>query len=326
MDRDKSCYDFKFVDCTMQESKKLKARTSLGEGDTPLRLLNGWGFKNLWVKDEGKNPTGSFKDRESVLSVAKALEEGVKELYIVSSGNAAISVAAYARKAQIKCTAYIPKKTSESKKRLIKQQQVKLVEAEGDYETIYRQVLNLNLKGKNVTAGVDPYRVEGNKAIALEIWEQLGIPDAIVVPCGNGGLLAGIWRGFWELKKMEKINVVPRMIAVQVAGAAPLKLAFELGKKWVKLDKVTDSIAEGIVARESYCAPKAIQALKDSGGGIIEVAEAEIIKAFLKVNAGWGISSEPTAAAAFAAIPKLASCGIQFDDKIVIINTGANKE
>ncbi len=302
-------------------------KINLGEGNTPLLPasdgLKQWsGFQRLWIKHEEQNPTGCFKDRESALVVSKALELGYKTVTVASSGNAALSTAAYAQVAGLICEVFIPQKTTQAKKKLIKLFGAKLQEIPGFYEDVYRYLVDHPVKNAwNVTSGQNWWRIEGNKKIASEIWEQLDhTPDLVVVPAGNGGCLAGIWKGFEELKQDFKIDKTPRMIAVQVEGAAPLKTALQEGKKWVNLNQVEDSVAEGIVATESYCSPKAVEAIIQSEGEVVTVTDKEIVAALSLLVKQESLVTEPTSASAFAGLKKIKSnLGLE----VVVINTGS---
>jgi threonine synthase len=305
--------------------KEFSVHLNGGEGNTPLEqcpvLGNQVGLSHLFVKHEECNPTGCFKDRESAVVISKAMELGKKKVNVCSSGNAAVSTAAYAQKAGIDCTCFIPEKTSEGKKQLIALYGATIVEIPGFYEDVYRHLVDTHPDGWNVTSGQNMYRTEGNKTIAYELWEQLhGVPDVVVVPCGNGGCLAGIWKGFTELQQLGKIQTLPQMVAVQVKGAAPLAASVEQGKTFTVLGAIDDSIAEGIVAQESYCSPKAVSALQSSGGYVVEVTDDEIKAALKLVIQTQSLVPEPTSAAVYAALPKL-SC--DKDATVVAINTGS---
>jgi len=294
----------------------------MGEGSTPLiRLKNmgvKYGLQNLYAKDEGKNPTGSFKDRESALLVGKALQMGLREVFCISSGNAGASLSAYANVAGLECTCYIPKGASRSKKAIIRLFGGRITEMDGSYEEIYRKVIDSVPGGWNCT--LNPYRSEADKQIAYEIFQKIGIPDKIIVPCGNGTNIAGIWKGFTEIADSGKWQKLPMMIGVQVNGAAPLKAALDNGKEFEILAKIPESVAEGIIASESYSSPKAVRAIKDSGGSVIEVSENEIKQALKECLKYESLLMEPTSAAAFAAVPKV---GILAKDKIVVIITAS---
>ncbi len=295
-----------------------------GLGDTPLERAVDFGkevgLSNLWIKREDLNPTGCFKDRESAVIVSAAIERGHNSVYVISSGNAALSTTKFATEAGIECICIVPEKTSQEKKDLILKFGARLEQVPGFYEDVYRTVVDRNLASWNVTSGQNPYRIEGGKTMAYEMFEQLGeVPDVIVIPSGNGGCLAATWKGFVELKKLGKINKLPKMVCVQIAGAAPIKIALEQDLPYVVLGEIEDSIAEGIVAKESYNSPQAVQALKESGGHVIEVDNAEIIHALKTIIKTEGIIPEPTAAATFAALYKLDE---PKDALVVAVNTG----
>lgn len=305
-----------------------KLHTSIEVGDTPLEKAEKFGeevgLTNLWIKREDLNPTGCFKDRESAVIISAAVEKGHKSVYIVSSGNAALSTAKFAREAGIECMCYVPEKTTKDKQDLITKFGAKLELIPGFYEDVYRTVVDRNLLGWNVTSGQNPYRIEGGKTMAYEIFEQLNeVPDVIVIPSGNGGCLAATWKGFVELKKLGKINKLPKMVCVQITGAAPIKIAFEQNKPYVVLGDIEDSVAEGIIAQESYNSPQAVQALQESGGYVIEVNDSEVVHALKTIIKTEGIIPEPTAAATFAALYKLNE---PKNSLVVAINTGDGKK
>ncbi len=292
--------------------------------NTPVIKTNNFGkklgYNNVWVKYEDLNPNGCFKDRESLVIILKAIEKKINSIHIVSSGNAALSIASFANKFNIKCTCFIPSKTTQEKQDLIKFFGAKLIKIPGFYEDVYRRVVNSTHNSWNVTAGQNVFRGEGDKTIAFELWEQIGVPDYILVPCGNGTNLAGIFKGFWELKQLKKINKLPKMIGVQIKKADPLKKAIASGNDYSIIKEIEDSIAEGIVAEESYDSPKAIKAIKDSNGYIISVTDEEIKKALKLIIKLESIIPEITSASAYAALAKLK---VSKCSKIIIINTGS---
>jgi threonine synthase len=299
---------------------------SLGQtGDTPITHATKFGetvgLANLYIKQEEFNPTGCFKDRESIVVVSAAMEKGIDDIYVISSGNAALSTAAYAQKAGIRCTCYVPEKTSEEKKSLIQLFGAKLETIPGFYEDVYRTVVDRNPKGWNVTSGQNPYRLEGGKTIAFELFEQLGkVPDTIVIPSGNGGCLAATWNGFVELKKLGLIDTLPKMVSVQITKADPIAVAFEQHVPFVVLGDIENSIAEGIIAQESYCSPKAVEALTESQGYTVSVTDSEIVEALRTIIHTESIVPEPTSAAVYAALPKLHAAQ---DELVVAVNTGS---
>ncbi len=293
-----------------------------GEQKTPLVRLEKfgkkYGFTEIYVKDESKNPTGSFKDKESFCAINKALEWNIKEIFVVSSGNAAVSTSAYAQKAGIKCFCLVPKSLSVGKRLLIGLYGGVIKEVRGNYEQIYRKAIDTSYPGWNCTPGINPIKEEGIKIIGFEIWEDLQVPDVIVVPCGNGTLLFGIYKAFKELMFMGLTDKLPKMVGVQIKNASPLKIALEQHKDFVELSSIPDSIAEGIIAQESYSSPKVMNALADTNGEIIEVEEKEVTDALKEIIKVESLIPEPTSAVVFASLKKLS---VDKTSKIVLIQS-----
>ncbi|MES2087530.1 MAG: pyridoxal-phosphate dependent enzyme [Patescibacteria group bacterium] len=305
-----------------------KFSITLGEGNTPLLHFQKFGLKyglaRLFVKNETGNPTGCFKDRETAVGINVESEQGTKKIEIVSSGNAAISAVAYSNKAGIECLCHIPETTSEGKKQLLQIFGAKFQLHKGDYENIYRNVIDSHsLKDTvvNFTAGKYVYREEGNKTIAFEIYEQLdAVPDTVVVPIGNGSLLFAVYKGFWELLQMKKIKKIPKMIGVQIAGFSPVAEALRQGKDFVALPNSPHSIAEGgIAAMESYCSPKAIKAIKETDGAVIEITDADLVRVLKELITEESFVVEPTSLAPFAAFSQIKS---EPNETIVCVATG----
>lgn len=306
---------------------------SLGEGETPL--IKSKQYKNLYIKEEGRNPSGSFKDRESATLLYLLKQQSLKEteklekLKIVSSGKAALSAALYSNTYNYELECFVPHGTSKSKLQLIELFNSKYIFKGDEYEESYDYLFNLKTDEKyyNITAGVSSFRDQGTKIISFEIWNEIGVPDFVVVPSANGSLLFGIFNGFRELQLLGVTNKIPVIIGVQVENGAPIFEAIQpknenediiIGKD------CPDSKAEGIIAKESYCLPKAKFALKESKGTVCLVNELEIeegMKQAIKVE---GIIPEWTSAAGFAAITKLyKSQQIAETDTVVLINTGS---
>lgn len=309
--------------------KNPEEKVILGEGKTPLFQIfchnNSFGNNKVYVKNESQNPTGSFKDRESSVVVSRAKELGHKNITVVSSGNAALSAAAYANRAKLKCASFIPSSTSKTKKLTLKLLGCQFKFIDGDYETIYRSIIDNPLKNSyNVTSGKNVNREEGSKFISFEIWENLkSVPDMIIIPIGNGTLLSSIYKGFWELKEVGFVKKIPQLIGVQVKNASPIAKALKQGKDFVALKKAPHSVAEGIIARESYDSPKAVRAIKNSKGKLIEVSEGEIVRALRKIIKEESLIPEPTSAVVYAALEKMKlNIKKQKNLKIVCIHTG----
>lgn len=327
-------YDYESIKKLPYQKKKfslnkllptIKGLISLGEGNTPLIRIKNFSSECkdnfVYVKNEGQNPTGSFKDRESALIISKAKELGYKKVVIVSSGNAALSSAIYANKAGMRCECFIPHHASKTKKQVLQLYSSGFHTVHGDYESIYRKIVDNPIPGAwNITTGQNFFREEGSKKIAYEIWEAIGMPDVMIIPIGNGSLFAATYKGFLELKKVGLTNRMPLFVGVQVEKASPIAEAVRKKTDSVILKKIPDSVAEGIIARESYSSPKVVRALKENKGKIIEVTEREIISALKDIIRTESLTPEPTSAVVYAALKKLnlRTSG----NKIVCIQTG----
>ncbi len=306
---------------------------TLSEGGTPLIKCNSvgkkYGLNNLFIKDEGINPTGSFKDRgiSIIVSIAKSL--GSKGVTCVSSGNAAVSLSAYAAKAKLDCFVFAPDSISQEKRTQIQIYGAKLILIEGTLERAYemaRFALD-EYDYYNCNAAINPFIIEGNKTIAYENWIQLKFkaPDQVIVPIGNGSNLSGIWKGYNELQTLGLIDKLPKMVGIQCSNAAPVYEGFKNSKMNSIPQKITgkECDADGIIAEDSYDAPKALKAIKGSEGIVTTVTNKEIWDALKDLAIHEGIFCEITSATAIAAAKKLSKDGtIDKDENIVCILTG----
>ncbi len=309
--------------------KKEKLLT-LGEGGTPLlkseKLAEKIKIKHLLLKNEAQNPTGSFKDRESLLAVNKALQFGKKSVSCVSSGNAAASLAAYAARAGLDCFVFMPATASRGKISQCSVHGAKTFLVSGIYEEIFEVYLEAvkDLDIFDSCPGYNRFRVEGDKTIAYEICEQLGwrAPEWVIDNVGNGTHLYGMWKGFKELNDLGFIDNLPKMVATGPIGGAPIVDGFKKGEI-VPLESCEESIAEGLVGRWSYDAPLALKALKESKGNAEYVSNKEILKAMSLLARLEGIFAEPSGSACIAALPKLVEAGIiDRKDEVVCVITG----
>jgi threonine synthase len=308
---------------------KFEDDLSLQEGNTPLyhaeKLGPKLGMKNLYVKNEGANPTGVFKDRGSLVEISKARELGAKEVIVASSGNMAASCAAYAARAGIKCNILIPQETPPGKLAQMLEYGAHVIKIRGDYSDCLHIVEKLHKIHNLFLAGDYVFRREGQKTLAYEICEQLDFaaPDAVVVPSGAGTNFSGIWKGFNEFKMLGLIDTLPKMIVVQADGCAVLVEAFLKGLKDAMPWKKTNTVCTAVAVADPTDAIPALRAVRESNGIALSISDDETLKAQKMLAGSEAIFCETSSALSIAAIPHLKEKGIiKKDDLVVCIATG----
>jgi len=291
---------------------------TLLEGGTPLiraDRLAGRIAPNLtiYLKYEGLNPTGSFKDRGMTVAISKAVEEGARAVMCASTGNTAASAAAYSAKAGIDCIVLIPKGNIALGK--LSQSMIhgaKVIQIEGNFD----EALNL---ARDVTSkypitlvnSVNPYRIEGQKTGAFEVCDVLGgSPDFHAIPVGNAGNITAYWKGYKEYFAYHKIKRLPRMLGFQAAGAAPIVLGHPVAKP--------ETIATAIRIGNPASWEQAVAARDESGGLIDMVTDDEILEAYKMLSSLEGVFCEPASAASVAGVRKLAGQGY-FDRPATVV-------
>jgi threonine synthase len=303
---------------------------SIQEGGTPLyectKLAKEIGIRHLYVKHEGMNPTGSFKDRGMTVGVTKALELNMRTVACASTGNTSASLAAYAAKASLTALILLPKgKVARGKLAQAMIYGGEIVSIDGNFDDALRLVREMCAeKGFYLLNSINPYRLEGQKTIAFEIAEQLDweIPDRVILPVGNAGNISAAFKGFMELKTMGITDAIPKMTGIQASGASPIVRAIKNGSAMVPEDN-PETIATAIRIGNPVNAEKAISAIKKSGGVAESVTDDEIIAAQKGLAKREGIGVEPASAASIAGLMKLLQGGIVEDDEhIVCIATG----
>ncbi len=307
-------------------------RTSLGEGFTPLlpatRLGLLLGLPRVSIKDEGGNPTGSFKARGLCMAVSMAKALGASAVCLPSAGNAGSALAAYAAKAGLAAHVFVPKDIA----RLF------VMETEA-YGAEVRSVDGLIGDAGKLCAELakqhgwyecatlkEPYRVEGKKTMGYELAEQMGwrLPDAILYPTGGGTGLIGMWKAFEEMEQMGFVGPGrPRMYAVQAEGCAPIVKAFAEGKQEAPIWENAQTLAHGLRVPKAIGDFLILRALRESHGAGVAVSEAEIIQGVKDAAASEGIFMCPEGGACIAALRKLKASGhVSPDDTVVVFNTG----
>jgi threonine synthase len=304
---------------------------TLREGGTPLyrcdRLGKELGIKNLYVKNEGANPTGSFKDRGMTVGVSKALELGVKAVVCASTGNTSASLAAYAAKAGLPCIVLIPAgKIALGKLAQAMMYGAVAVGVRGNFDVALQMAVNASKRvGLYLLNSINPFRIEGQKTAAFEVCDQLEwqVPDRVVLPVGNAGNITAYWKGFKELKALGLIEKMPKMVGVQAAGASPIAKAFAANNATIEPVKDPETVATAIRIGNPVNWKRALNALKESNGTALTVTDDEIIKLQKLLARKEGIFIEPASAAGIAGLKKLIENGeVDVDETIVCVATG----
>jgi len=306
---------------------------SLGEGMTPLvrtpHLGKRVGAEHLWVKDEGLNPTGSFKARGLSCAVSMAVELGIKKLAIPSAGNAASALAAYAAAAGIESHIFMPRDVPQSNYIECKAFGAKVTLVDGLISDCAR-IVNAGRETEgwfDVTTLKEPYRIEGKKTMGFEVAEQMGwkLPDAIFYPTGGGVGIIGMWKAFDEMEALGWIGAGrPKMIVVQVEGCQPVVRAFERGETRSEFWDNAHTVASGLRVPKPLGDFLILEAVRASGGTAIAVSDSELIDAGIQLASDEGLFVAPEGAACVAALKKLLASGfLKSSERIVIYNTGA---
>ena len=306
---------------------------TLGEGMTPLlaaaRLGAKLGASDLWVKDEGINPTGSFKARGLSCAISMCVELGIQKVAIPSAGNAASAMAAYAAAAGMEAHIFMPRDVPQSNYIECKAFGAHVTLVDGLISDCGRMVAERkDSEGWfDVSTLKEPYRIEGKKTMGYEVAEQLGwtLPDAIFYPAGGGVGLIGMWKAFQEMETLGWISSKrPKMIAVQAAGCQPVVRAFERGESKSQFWQDARTVAAGLRVPKPLGDTLMLDAIRKSGGVAIAVSDEELLDACLELSAAEGIFAAPEGGACVAALKKLLASGfLKSDEQIVLYNTGA---
>jgi len=289
---------------------------SLQVGWTPVvraaQLAKHVGLKTLYLKDDGRNPSGSLKDRASSIGVVKAREKRQKIIACASTGNAASSLAGQAASMGLRSVIFVPERAPEPKVTQLLIFGATVLRVRGSYEDAFQlsQTSCERWGWYNRNSAINPYLVEGKKTVGLEICEQLdwNAPDWVAVSVGDGCTIAGVWKAFYEMKTLGLIKHTPKMLGVQAAGAAPVTIAFQTGEtlKPIEPKTIADSIAVGVPRNWK----KAVLAVQASGGTMINVEDDEILEAMRCTGRLTGMFAEPAAATAVAGVRRAVEEGV----------------
>lgn len=325
-----------------ETARRLAGGTVLGSvGWTPLfpapRLAARLGLKHLWIKDDSRQPTASFKDRASAIAVVKARERGAEVVTTASTGNAAAALAGLCAAVGQRNIIFVPRTAPPAKVAQLLAFGATVLLVDGTYD----QAFDLCLEAAeafgwyNRNTAYNPYMSEGKKTAAYEVCEQLATalgtatpfraPDVILVPVGDGCIIGGIHKGLRDLAALGWIDRMPRLIGVQAAGSSPLVDAWERGLEGWEMQPVeAHSVADSIVAGLPRDRIKALRAVRETGGAYVRVSDEEILAAIPALAQGCGVFAEPAAAAAYAGLIRAVERGlVGAEEQVVVLATGS---
>jgi threonine synthase len=310
-----------------------KYRFTLGEGDTPLlnlpRIGEEIGLAHLYVKDEGTNPTGTFKARGLLMAVARAVELGVREFVIPTAGNAGSALAAYAARSGTRAHVFMPKDAPRVTMEEVKYYHAELTLVDGLINDAGRiaKARAAEHGWYDVSTFKEPYRPEGKKTMGLELAESFDwhLPDVLIYPTGGGTGLVGMWHAFDQLEKLGWIDSFrPRFVSVQPTGCAPVVRAFQQGAERAEFFENAHSIAGGIRVPSVFADREILRLLKQSKGNAVAVDDEEILTAQRELAAVEGMLVSPESAATLAALKHLVKAGwVEPGERIVLFSTGS---
>jgi len=305
---------------------------SLGEGYTPLfhteSLGKDIGLKNLYLKDEGVNPTGSFKARGLCMAVSKAKELGMKKICLPTAGNAGGAAAAYGAKGGMEVMISMPGTTPSCFKAEAVALGAKLLFVDGSIVDAGKYLkTQVDDSWYDVSTLKEPYRVEGKKTMGLDLAEQMNweLPDVIIYPTGGGTGLIGMWKAFNELEEIGWIGSKrPRMVSVQADGCAPIVKAFHDNTKFAEPWQNPTTVAAGLRVPQAVGDFAMLEVLRESGGTGVMVSDDELMEGVKLVGKHTGIFAAPEGGAALIAVRKMLESGeIKPDEKVVVFITGS---
>ncbi|MBE2269050.1 MAG: threonine synthase [Anaerolinea sp.] len=304
-------------------------------GGTPMfhspRLSADLGVAEAWVKDDGQNPTGSLKDRASALIVARALEAGIDTVSTASTGNAAAAlsgIGASVQSGKMRIIIFVPASAPEAKIAQLLVYGAEVILVDGTYDQAFDLCKDVCIEQgwycRNT--GMNPYTAEGKKTAAYEIAEQLGwnVPDVVAVGVGDGNIIAGVYKGFYDLYQLGWIQRIPRLIGVQALGSSPLVDAWQRGisaadMQPIEVHTIADSISAGLPRDRA----RALRAVRQTNGAFVAVPDDEIIAAIPALARLTGVFSEPSSAAVYAGLKRAVQLGlIRSDERVTLLLTG----
>jgi threonine synthase len=312
-------------------------------GWTPLipapRLAESLGLRYMWVKDDGRQPTASFKDRASAIAVVKTRELGYEVVTTASTGNAAAALSGLCAAVSQPNVIFVPRSAPQAKIAQLLVYGARVLLVDGTYDEAFELCLKAapEFGWYNRNTGYNPYMSEGKKTVAYEVCEQLrgsgpspgdpslAVPDVVLVPVGDGCIIGGVHKGFRDLLALGWIERMPRILGVQAAGSSPLVDAWERGLEGREMRPVdAHSVADSIVAGLPRDRIKALRAVRETQGAFLRVSDEEIIAAIPALAQGCGVFAEPAATAAYAGLVKAVEQGLVGEsEQVVVLATGS---
>jgi threonine synthase len=283
------------------------------------------GVSNLYIKDDGRNPSASFKDRASAVVVARALEIKEKVICCASTGNAASSLACLTGSLDMKTVIFVPETAPSAKVAQLLVYGATVIMVKGTYDDAFDLCLKATAEygWYNRSTGINPFTREGKKTCAFEICEQMNweTPDKVFVSVGDGNIISGMWKGFVEFHRLGIIERLPQLVAVQAENSDSVKRAFESGGDLQPVSGAT--IADSISVSMPRDGMAAVMAIKDSGGFAVSVTDAEILEAIPLIARGSNVFAEPAAAATYAGLRKAVKEGkVKENESVVLLISG----
>ncbi len=301
-------------------------------GMTPLydtqRVAQILGLNQVWLKDDGQNPTGSLKDRASAMVVARAMEQGITTVSTASTGNAAAALSGIGASVGMNIIIFVPASAPEAKiaQLLVYGATVLLIEDTYDvaFDLCSQMCLSEGWYCRNT--GMNPYTVEGKKTVSYEIAEQLNwnVPDVVMVGVGDGNIIAGVYKGFYDLVQLGWIQRIPRLMGVQAEGSSALVHAWENNLRPEEMQSMpADTIADSISAGVPRDRAKALRAVRETKGAFMAVSDEEIIRAIPELAQLTGVFAEPSCAAVYAGAKRAVQSGLlDKDESVLLLMTG----
>ncbi len=313
-----------------------ESAVTMDEGATPLvecpALADELGVERVVIKDEGRNPTGTFKDRGQSVAVTAARQHGATDVALASAGNAGQAAAAYAGRADLESHVFLPARSSHTTKAMVNVHGGDMTVVGGrigEAVEAYEDALAEHDDWYPLQTFATPYRHEGKKTMLYELIEQLEweTPDAIVYPTGGGVGLVGMYKGATEWRELGLIDELPAMYAAQASGCAPIVEAFEAGRDVHEPVEYPDTICGGLEIPDPGGSPQVLEALRESDGGAVATDDDDVLEAAIAVAKGEGLEMAPSAAAAASGAWGLAERGeFDVDETVVVLNTGTGNK